>query len=92
MNYDESSVSYFTLGMWDALTRISKEEGLEALWGGTASSLMLVTNPVIHFVVYDKVKTIFNKTSAAGKQHLSSGEIFLIGMENLLQLLSSYLI
>lgn len=66
-------------GMADALTRIAKEEGVEALWGGTASSLMLVTNPVIHFVVYDKVKMIFAKTSASGAQHLSSGEIFLIG-------------
>eukprot|EP01127_Copromyxa_protea_P009431 TRINITY_DN2229_c0_g1_i1.p1 TRINITY_DN2229_c0_g1~~TRINITY_DN2229_c0_g1_i1.p1 ORF type:complete len:303 (+),score=73.72 TRINITY_DN2229_c0_g1_i1:39-947(+) len=65
-------------GMWDALTRISKEEGVEALWGGTASSLMLVSNPVIHFVVYDKVKLIFSKSGEANP-HLSSGEIFLIG-------------
>lgn len=65
--------------MWDALTRIGQEEGVEALWGGAASSLMLVTNPVIHFVVYDKVKTVFAKTSSSGSQHLSSGEIFLIG-------------
>jgi adenine nucleotide transporter 17 len=64
-------------GMKDALTRISKEEGLEALWGGTASSLMLVSNPVIHFVVYDKVKSIFSKSGT--KKVLSSGEIFLIG-------------
>jgi len=65
-------------GMMDTLTRISKEEGVEALWGGTASSLMLVTNPVIHFVVYDKVKLIFSK-GTSGEQSLSSGEIFLIG-------------
>jgi len=64
-------------GMWDALARISKEEGVEALWGGTASSLMLVSNPVIHFVVYDKVKLIFSKSST--NKNLSSGEIFLIG-------------
>jgi len=67
-------------GMWDALTRIAKEEGVEALWGGTASSLMLVTNPVIHFVVYDKVKLIVAKSAeSAGRKHLTSGEIFLIG-------------
>jgi len=66
-------------GMADALTRISKEEGVEALWGGTASSLMLVSNPVIHFVVYDKVKMIFAKNSSSGGQSLTSGEIFLIG-------------
>jgi len=64
-------------GMADALTRISKEEGVEALWGGTASSLMLVSNPVIHFVVYDKVKSIFAKGGT--NKNLSSGEIFLIG-------------
>jgi adenine nucleotide transporter 17 len=62
-------------GLWATLLRISSEEGVQALWGGTASSLMLVTNPVIHFVVYDKVKTVIG----AGKKHLSSGEIFLIG-------------
>jgi len=68
------------LGMWDALTRISKDEGVKALWGGTASSLMLVTNPVIHFVVYDKVKLVItNNSIASGKKHLTSAEIFLIG-------------
>jgi len=65
-------------GMWDTLGRIYKEEGVEALWGGRASSLMLVTNPVIHFVVYDKVKLIFSKGTVDDK-YLSAGEIFLIG-------------
>jgi hypothetical protein len=74
--------------MWDALTRIAKEEGVEALWGGTASSLLLVTNPVIHFVVYDKVKMVFLKASTTGAQHLSSGEIFLIGKQPSLCLFS----
>jgi len=62
-------------GMWNTLKRIADEEGVKALWGGTASSLMLVTNPVIHFVVYDKVKLVIG----AGKKHLSPGEIFVIG-------------
>jgi len=67
-------------GMQDALVRIAKEEGVDALWGGTASSLMLVTNPVIHFVVYDKVKVIIEKNSMqSGKKYLTSWEIFLTG-------------
>lgn len=74
----EGTVPY--RGMWDALTRIAKEEGVEALWGGTASSLMLVTNPVIHFVVYDKVKQIIVKGAAAsGRTTLTSAEVFITG-------------
>eukprot|EP01126_Amoeba_proteus_P000456 TRINITY_DN1012_c0_g1_i1.p1 TRINITY_DN1012_c0_g1~~TRINITY_DN1012_c0_g1_i1.p1 ORF type:complete len:162 (-),score=20.63 TRINITY_DN1012_c0_g1_i1:61-546(-) len=66
--------------MWDALTRIAREEGLEALWGGTASSLMLVSNPVIHFVVYDKVKAVIGKRAElAGRKFLTSWEIFWTG-------------
>jgi adenine nucleotide transporter 17 len=64
-------------GMWHALNVIYQDEGLAALWGGTASSLMLVTNPVIQFVVYDKVKLIFTQDS--GKKHLSATDIFFIG-------------
>lgn len=67
-------------GMWDALTRIAKEEGTEALWGGAASSLLLVSNPVIHFVVYDKVKLVIGKRAqAAGRKYLTSWEIFWTG-------------
>jgi len=67
-------------GMWNTLVRIGQEEGVGALWGGTASSLLLVTNPVIHFVVYDKVKHVIMKRAIAeGRKALTSGEVFMTG-------------
>ena len=43
-------------GVWDCLTRIAREEGVENLWAGVTSGLLLVSNPSIHFVVYDKLR------------------------------------
>ena len=40
----------------DALTRIFRDEGVEGLWSGTMSSLVLVSNPAIHFMVYEAIK------------------------------------
>jgi len=67
-------------GMMDCLTRIAKEEGISSLWNGTASSLMLVSNPTIHFVVYDKVKGLISERAlTAGRKTLTPFEIFLTG-------------
>lgn len=43
-------------GVYDCLTSIAREEGTEKLWSGVASGLLLVSNPSIHFVVYDKIR------------------------------------
>jgi len=43
--------SYAFSGLWDAMTRIAQEEGVTALWNGAQASLVLVSNPTIHFVV-----------------------------------------
>lgn len=43
-------------GMIDGLHRIAKEEGVLALWNGTLPSLLLVSNPSIQFVAYERVK------------------------------------
>ena len=40
----------------DCLAQIAKYEGLMALWGGLASSLVLVTNPAINYMVYEALK------------------------------------
>jgi solute carrier family 25 (peroxisomal adenine nucleotide transporter), member 17 len=67
-------------GLIDCMRRIYKEEGVQALWNGAGSSLMLVSNPTIHFVVYDKVKSIIDRrVKADGRKYLSSFEIFLTG-------------
>jgi len=67
-------------GMLDCLQRIAAEEGVSSLWNGTASSLMLVSNPTIHFVVYDKVTALVNqRVQASGRKNMNSFEIFLTG-------------
>jgi len=67
-------------GLFDCMAKIQKEEGTLALWNGAASSLMLVSNPTIHFVVYDKVKqTIDARIQRQGRKHLTSFEIFMTG-------------
>ncbi|WAQ96339.1 PM34-like protein [Mya arenaria] len=40
-------------GILDCLIKIVREEGLSALWNGTKPSLVLATNPAIHFMVYE---------------------------------------
>jgi len=67
-------------GLFDCMTRIRAEEGTTALWNGAASSLMLVSNPTINFVVYDKVKQIIDaRIQEDGRKHLTSFEIFMTG-------------
>ena len=40
----------------DCLRQILHSEGLGALWSGTSPSLLLATNPAIHFMVYEALK------------------------------------
>jgi len=67
-------------GLIDCMYRIYNEEGFTALWNGSGSSLMLVSNPTINFVVYDKVKALVDsRVKASGRNYLNSFEIFTIG-------------
>lgn len=43
-------------GLWRTLLRILRTEGLGALWRGTSSSLILVSNPILQFTAYDGLK------------------------------------
>jgi len=64
----------------DAVVRIGREEGVTALWNGAQASLVLVSNPTIHFVVYDKVIAVMQKSAlAVGRKRLTSWEIFWAG-------------
>jgi len=67
-------------GLFECMQRIYEEEGAVALWNGAGSSLMLVSNPTINFVVYDKVKqTIDARIKESGRKYLTSFEIFVTG-------------
>jgi adenine nucleotide transporter 17 len=49
------------------------------LWHGVVPSLLLVSNPIVQFVVYERVKAIVLKAKQSPKAALSSTEAFLIG-------------
>jgi hypothetical protein len=42
----------------DGLVKITSEEGITSLWSSTIASLMLVSNPSIQFMVYEKLKRV----------------------------------
>ncbi|CAN0352968.1 unnamed protein product, partial [Ectocarpus sp. 12 AP-2014] len=50
-------------GLLSTLGSIGRHEGLAGLWSGTAPSLVLVSNPIIQFVVYETLK------QALGRRH-----------------------
>ncbi|CAK9095125.1 unnamed protein product [Durusdinium trenchii] len=43
-------------GLWEEIAYIIVEEGTGALWNGVSSSILLVANPAIQFVIYDLLK------------------------------------
>jgi len=45
-------------GVLDALCKITTKDGISALWSGAGPSLILVSNPVAQFVVYEWVKKL----------------------------------
>jgi adenine nucleotide transporter 17 len=55
------------------IQKVYNEEGLAALWSGSTASVVLVSNPTIQFVTYDKLKVFF------GKKDYSSLEVFALG-------------
>ena len=46
----------FTIALMACAREIVKKEGVLALWDGTAPSLVLVSNPVIHYFTYERLK------------------------------------
>eukprot|EP00818_Percolomonas_sp_WS_P009815 CAMPEP_0117455220 /NCGR_PEP_ID=MMETSP0759-20121206/11242_1 /TAXON_ID=63605 /ORGANISM="Percolomonas cosmopolitus, Strain WS" /LENGTH=335 /DNA_ID=CAMNT_0005248507 /DNA_START=21 /DNA_END=1029 /DNA_ORIENTATION=+ len=48
-----------TRSMWAVMREMISEEGVQSLWNGTLSSLLLVSNPTIQFVAYDTCKRLW---------------------------------
>ena len=63
------------LSLWKELHTIVKSEGWTSLWNGTGASMLLVSNPVLQFFVYEQAKASRLKTRAT----LSPLEAFCIG-------------
>lgn len=66
-------------GVFDALSRTYAAEGIDGLWKGLLPNLMLVSNPTIHFFVYERVKIVMTKISEKRGSPITSGEFFLMG-------------
>jgi adenine nucleotide transporter 17 len=48
--------------LWKELQHIIQSEGWQYLWNGTGASLLLVSNPVLQFFVYEQAKATRLKT------------------------------
>ena len=48
---------YYGMGIFEVLGRIADEEGIASLWSGLTPSLVLVSNPTIQFVSFEKLKS-----------------------------------
>ncbi len=67
------------LGVWDCLTRIASEEGVAALWKGVGPSLVLVSNPSIQFVVYERLRSTMDEIAKKRGSDITSLEFFVVG-------------
>ncbi|KAI6646607.1 Peroxisomal membrane protein PMP34-like [Oopsacas minuta] len=59
-------------GLTDGIVKIAREEGLYQLWSSVFSSLILVSNPAIQYMVYEMAKRRLKQTN-------SSLSVFLMG-------------
>lgn len=66
-------------GIVDTLVRISREEGVAALWNGVGPSLVLVSNPSIQFVVYERLRIFVAAAAASRGTPIRPAEFFLMG-------------
>ena len=64
-------------GVFDALSKISRTEGLPVLWSSILPSLVLVSNPALQFMVYELLK---RETQRLLKTNQLSGTVvFILG-------------
>ena len=66
-------------GVIDCLQRISNEEGFWSLWKGVGSGLMLVSNPSVQFVVYERLRAPLEARAKAAGASITSLQFFVIG-------------
>jgi adenine nucleotide transporter 17 len=58
---DRNTTSLSQLHLWTVMYQISHKEGIGQLWNGTATSLLLVSNPIIQHFVYEQLRSWFIK-------------------------------
>lgn len=66
-------------GVWNCLTRIVNEEGPAALWKGVGPSLILVSNPSIQFVAYERMRQPMVRVAERRGSSITPFEFFVMG-------------
>lgn len=66
-------------GIYDCFREIIRQEGVAALWDGTIPSLVLVSNPIIHYCTYEYLKTEISKRRVGKLIGFTALEYFLMG-------------
>ncbi|XP_029179369.2 peroxisomal membrane protein PMP34-like isoform X2 [Acropora millepora] len=73
-------------GIIDGLQKVSREEGMGALWSGTGPSLILAGNPAVQFMVYEATKKfLMSDTKESGHKTPSGKADFLSQMTRLVR-------
>jgi len=66
-------------GVIDGLCRCYEEEGFGGLYKGLGTNLILVTNPTIHFFVYERVRMFVTAIKKRSNKSVTSLDYFFIG-------------
>jgi solute carrier family 25 (peroxisomal adenine nucleotide transporter), member 17 len=74
----EQPEEYYT-GMLDGLMKCYKNEGINGLWSGVGTNLILVCNPTLHFFTYERVRQIFERVAVRRGSPITSIEFFCMG-------------
>ena len=61
--------------MWAAAQKVYQDDGIVGFWRGVLPALALVSNPIIQYTVFERLKKVLEKT----RGDLSSYHYFLLG-------------
>ncbi|EGG16420.1 transmembrane protein [Cavenderia fasciculata] len=67
-------------GMVSQFRTIVREEGIKGLYNGLVPALILVSNPSIQFVSYEKLKSLWKRQSGSTSNRLGGLEIFILAL------------
>jgi len=65
--------------MIDGLQKMYRNEGFLGMWNSVVPNLILVSNPTIHFFVYERVRIYMTRVAARRGSGLTSIEFFVMG-------------
>lgn len=76
INRQQTDPESMTKSFYSVLKNIINEDGPQGLWKGLRASLLLCINPAITYGLFERLKTLLQKSKGNG---LNSIQIFIIG-------------